>query len=86
MNVSTNIAIKFFRLIDNHFLHSHKIFNRNTVKVSGSCLTNIGLIIINHNKYKLTRNTLEIQCNCRSPNCCLLNNNCLEKEFIYKAS
>ena len=42
--VSTNIAKIFLRLINRHFPKSHRlhnIFNRNTVKVSHSCMQNM---------------------------------------------
>ena len=54
--VSTNIAKQFLDLSDKHFPQNnqlHKIFNRNTVKVSYSCTPNVGSIIKSHNK-KLT--------------------------------
>ena len=39
--VKTNVAKKFFHLLDKHFPKAHllhKVFNRNTVKVSYSCM------------------------------------------------
>ena len=50
--VSTNIAKIFLRLINRHFPKSHrlhKIFNRNTVKVSYSCMQNMSKIYKGHN-------------------------------------
>ena len=47
-NVETNVAKSFLCLIDKHFPKSHKlhkIFNRNNLKVSYSCTTNMGNII-----------------------------------------
>ena len=52
-NVQTNVAKSFLRLIDKHFPKSHKlhkIFNRNKLKESYNCTTNIANIIKNHNK------------------------------------
>ena len=49
-SVSTNVAKKFLHLIDKHFPRDnnlHKIFNRNTVKVSYSCTQNMSQIIKN---------------------------------------
>ena len=43
-NVKTNVGKCFLSLIDQHFPKSHslhKIFNRNTLKLSYSCMTNI---------------------------------------------
>ena len=51
--VSTNIAKIFLRLINRHFPKSHrlhKIFNRNTVKVSYSCMQNMSKIYKGHNR------------------------------------
>ena len=47
-NVKTNAAKSFFRILDKHFPKSHpiyKIFNRNTNKVSYSCMNNVSQII-----------------------------------------
>ena len=52
-NVSTNIGRKFLGLIDKHFAKDNKlrkIFNRNTIKISYSCMNNTKQIIDNHNK------------------------------------
>ena len=51
-NVVTRIGQKFIRLIDRHFFvgpELHKIFNRSKVKVSYSCMPNMGTIIKRHN-------------------------------------
>ena len=74
--VSTNVGKRFLNLLDKHFPPNnqlHKIFNRNTVKVSYSCTPNVGSIIKSHNK-KLT-NTESKQmkdCNCRKKEECPL--------------
>ena len=52
-NVSTNIGHKFLSLVDKHFPKDHKlrkIFNRNIIKISYSCMNNTKQIIDNHNK------------------------------------
>ena len=52
-NVSTKIGLRFLALVDKHFLKDHKhrkIFNRNTIKISYSCMNNTEQIIDNHNK------------------------------------
>ena len=51
--VKTNVAKLFFRLLDKHFPKSHllhKIFNRNTIKVSYSCMNNVSQIIKQHKR------------------------------------
>ena len=52
-NVQTNVVKSFLHLIDKHFPKSsklHKIFNRNNLKVSYSCTTNMANIIRSHNQ------------------------------------
>ena len=47
-NVVTNIGKTFLQLIDKHFPKSsrlHKIFNRNSIKISYSCMKNVKAII-----------------------------------------
>ena len=60
-NVKTNVAQKFLRLIDKHFPKTsklHKIFNRNTVKVSYSCMPNVKSTISSHNNRVLKKNNV----------------------------
>ena len=87
-NVSTNIGKKFLNLIDKHFPHQnklHKIFNRNTLKLSYSCTKNIGRIIKSHNKKVTKTEKIEnLICNCRIKQDCPLNGKCREKNVIYK--
>ena len=50
--VIIRIGQQFLKLIDKHFpvtSRLHKIFNRSTVKVSYSCMPNMGSIIRHHN-------------------------------------
>ena len=47
-NVSTDIAKIFLKLVDKHFPCTHrlhKIFNRNTIKISYSCMSNVQQVI-----------------------------------------
>ena len=82
-------------LIDKHFPKDHKlrkIFNRNTIKISYSCMNNTKKIIDNLNKRILTttkqtndtaattiNNTKT--CNCRQKNACPLDRNCLRSNL-----
>lgn len=92
-NVTTNVAKRFLQLLDKHFPkgHSlHKLFNRNTVKVSYSCMNNMASIISSHNA-KILNSDSEINngaktCNCRKPDECPLNGVCLTESIVYKAS
>ena len=91
-SVKTNVGGKFLALVDKHFKKSnlHKYFNRSTIKISYSCLPNIGSIIASNNKNVLqdsakNENTAP-KCNCRGgKNDCPLGGICLEKEIVYKA-
>ena len=87
-NVSTNIAKKFLNLIDKHFPKTnkfHKIFNRNTVKVSYGCMSNMSQIIKGHNNKILNENKKEVpRCSCRNKNECPLNGSCEIKHTLYK--
>ena len=92
---------QFLALVDKHVPKDHKlrkIFNRNTIKISYSCMNNTKQIIDNHNKRILNSskhindtadntNTKDSKtCNCRQKNTCLLNGNCLQSSLIYQAT
>ena len=51
-NVKTNIGKTFLKLVKKHFPRGHKlykIFNRNTLKLSYSCMSSMSSIIKQHN-------------------------------------
>ena len=103
-NTSTNIGQKFLALVDKHFPKDHKlrkIFNRNTMKISYSCVNNTKQIIDDVNKRLLTTsiqidNTVTVAaaasidsnktCNCRQKNTCPLDGNCMQSSVIYQAT
>ena len=92
-NVTTNVAGSFLRLVDKHFPRHHpysKLFNRDNLKCSYSCMQNMGAIISAHNTKVLTSSTAATPpartCNCRKPLECPLNGNCLAKCLVYKAT
>ena len=90
-NVKTKVAEEFLKLIDKHFHDRHKyqkLFNRNNLKVSYSTMPNMGTIINGHNKKILSqKNEADGRtCNCRRPNECPLNGNCLDKGVLYEAT
>ena len=68
----------------------HKLFNRNNLKVSYSCLPNISSIISSHNRKILnpdtTDDTTDETCNCRAKAECPLSGNCLDKHLIYQST
>ena len=88
--VKTNVAKLFFRLLDKHFAKSHllhKIFNRNTIKVSYSCMNNVSQIIKQHNRNVSNKKEKQTNpCNCRNKNECPLNGNCKVQNVIYKCT
>ena len=92
-NVKTNIAHSFLHLVDTHFpaRHKlHKIFNRNTVKLSYSCMNNVRSIITNHNTCIIRKSQTQVtsadNCNCRNKEASPLQNKCMNKDIVYKAT
>ena len=89
--MKTNVAQKFLKLLAKHFPKTsklHKIFNRNSVKVSYSCMPNVKSIISNHNRRILKSNKITSDrktCNCRVKNTCPLLGKCLTKSLVYNA-
>ena len=92
-NVKTNIARNFLCLIDKHFPPNHKlhkIFNRNTVKVSYSCMNNVKSIISKHNTRITGKSKPQCEvidpCTCRDKKTCPLQEKCMTKDIVYKAT
>ena len=90
-DIETNVAKIFLKLIDKHFPKSHilhKVFNRNNVKVSYSCTSNMRNLIKQHNVKILneTRKANSDGCNCRKRNSCPLDGACLASGIVYKAT
>ena len=88
LNVKTNIAKEFLKLIDRFFPPGHplrQIFNRNRVKVSYSCTPNMEAVISRRNKMALQQPTPpEELCNCGTK-VCPLGGQCLSKNIVYEA-
>ena len=90
MNIITNITEVFFSLIDKHFPKkhkSHKMFNRNNVKISCSCKPNIESVIKSHNKqilYGNLKRKTSRSCNCPDKAKCPFQGNCLTKGVAYQ--
>ena len=89
-NVTTGVAKIFFRLLDKHFPKSNRlrqVFNRNKVKVSYSCMENVGQIIKRHNKWVTKTNERSIvSCNCRDKNNCPINGDYRVENVVYKCT
>ncbi len=90
-SVRTNLSRVFRHLVKKHFNPAHRLFkilNKNTIKVSYSCLPNVKDIISAHNK-KILRDADATPrtsgCNCRNKNECPLDGHCLADNIIYKA-
>ena len=89
INVETNIGKTFLKLVKKHFPRNnsfHKIFNKNTIKISYSCMRNISSIIASHNKSILRPKAKEYDCNSRNKESCPLQNQCLTPNVIYEAT
>ena len=93
-NVNVDVGKEFLKLISKHFPKKHKyhkLFNRNTIKVSYSCLPNMKSIISGHNLKILNeeeQNNISDSkktCNCKKKDECPLNGNCQVEAVIYKA-
>ena len=88
-SVKDNIGKKFLNLVKSFFAKDHiyhKVFNRNTLKLSYCCMTNIKSVICSHNQklLKPKEGTPKKNCNCRKRDC-PVNGNCLQEKVIYKA-
>ena len=86
-NVKKNISRTFQKLLKQHFPKSnrlHKIINKNTVKVSYSCMKNVSSVISSHNKRLLRPRTIEYSCNYQTRENCPLQNQCLTLNVIYQ--
>ena len=94
MQLKTNIGKLFFNLLLKHFPREHllhKIFNRNTIKLSYSCTDNLERIIKKHNSKIIRKSSAPKEeetrdCNCYIKNACPLQNKCLTKNVVYKAT
>lgn len=87
-SVKSNIGKKFLKLVLKHFPRNnslHKIFNKNTIKISYSCMRNVSSIIASHNKKILSPEPPSRTCNCINKNNCPLQNKCLTQNVVYKA-
>ena len=87
----TNIGRIFIKLISKYFPPNHKfakIFNKNTIKLSYSCMPNIRSKINGHNKKILQPKPAEPQklCNCLVKEDCPLNGLCLRSSILYQAT
>ena len=90
VHVESNIGKKFLTLLDRHFPKGHelhKVCNRNTVKLSYSCMDNMAATIKAHNNKILNReqNLGDETCNCRKKQDCPLPGKCTAQNVVYEA-
>ena len=88
--MSTNIAKKTLKIGWQTFTRSHqlqKIFNRNNIKVSYSCMSNVQQLIKKHNNFiQNKKNKTALSCNCGDKNGCPLNGNCRTENVLTKTN
>lgn len=89
-NVKSNIGKQFLKLVNKHFDKNHKyhkIFNKNNVKISYSCMDSMKKILNAHNKKISSTNNDETArtCNCKNKNTCPLEGKCLSANIVYSA-
>ena len=87
-SVSTNVGKYFLNLVDKHFPANHKfrkLFNRNNLKISYSCMRNIKSVVNVHNKsvMKEQSQTNTRTCSCPRNTTCPLNGECLSTNTLY---
>ena len=94
MQVKTKVARIFLTLVKKHFPPNHKLYkviNKDNVKVSYSCMPNVGAYISSHNialmnKSRSTEETPREQCNCNNREACPLNGQCKSEAIIYQGT
>ena len=91
MNVKNNVGRIFLGIVNSSFPEGHAlkpIFNRNTLKLSYSCMPNVKNAIDAHNKAQLKKPAAEPpqNCNCRDKPNCPLNGGCRAKGIVYQAT
>lgn len=90
-NVRTNLGQKFIKLVRKHFTPGsplYSVFNKNTLKLSYSCMKNMKSVIQSHNTRVLNQDSRpnnQANCNCRVKDQCPIQGNC-QKSLVYKAT
>ena len=91
-NCETKIGAKFLNIVDTCFPPTHplhKIFNRNTLKVSYSCMPNMAQTIAKHNSKVKRKDQARVSpgCNCQGGLAkCPLGGVCLTEGVVYGAT
>lgn len=87
-NVKTNVGAKFLQLVQKHFGRGSKlskIFSKNKVKISYSCMSNMASFIKGHNAKLLQPSRTADPCNCRVKAICPLQGDCQTTNVVYQA-
>ena len=89
-NIATKTRRYFLNLTDKHFPRDHKfhkIFHKNNIKVSYSCMPNVKSAINSHSREILHPpvNNQSRTCNCINKIDCPLQEKCLSKNTLYQA-
>ena len=89
--VKTKIGKFFLQLIKNHFPKEHKfhkIFSKNTLKLSYSCMPNIKTKrnALNRNILRNTQSKNAKHYNCQQKENCSINGACLKENLVYYAT
>ena len=90
-NISTNVAKSFLDLVDKHFgslPRGHKLrklFNRNNLKVSYSCMPSMKAAVNGHNNRILSEESRDNRrkCNCPAGTACPMDGYCLSEDTLY---
>ena len=77
----------FLKLVKKHFPRGqklYKVFNRNTLKLSHSCMSSMSSVIKQHNYRVLsTAENVDQLYNCRNKENCPLDGKCLQTCIVY---
>ena len=89
LDMKTNVSKIFLFLSHSHTHFSpthffHNIFNKNTVKISYSCMRNMNSIISAHNLFILNPPKTKYGCNCRNNTNTPLQNQCYTPNIVYQ--
>ena len=89
MEVVNNLGKEFFKILKRNFPSGsqlYKIFNKNCIKLSYSCMPNINGIINRSNIAKLGTKKHKVidKCNCRDKVRCPLEGKCKQECVVYK--
>ena len=93
LSVKTKIGKEFLRILDKSFPQNnplHKLFNRNTVKISYKCMPSMAQAVSRHNTRLARQDQAELQparsCNCSGQDLCPVNGQCLKGPVVYRAA